>query len=224
MSGSDALPQPSGPVPRSPLPAPEGGAPSRRAEAEVHPAFLSRWSPRSFAPDPVAPEDLRSLFEAARWAPSSNNTQPWLFLYAQGPEGRARFLEGLHPRNRAWASRAPVLAYLLARTHLPGPPGSGPVPNPFARFDAGAAWMALALQAHFLGLSTHAIGGLRRPEVYSVLGVSPQDYDVIVGIAIGRSGEPTALPGELAAREHPSARKPLSAILHEGALGPPRAG
>ncbi len=219
MSDTLVLGSPPWPEPVDPLRKGPRNQLLRSPEARVHPVFLERWSPRSFIPEPIPPKELRSLFEAARWAPSANNVQPWLFLYAQRSEDRQRFLEGLHPRNRAWAARAPVLAYLLARTHLPGPEGTGPVPNPNARFDAGAAWMALALQARFLGLSTHAMGGLERPGVYSILGVSPEEFEILVGIAIGRSGDWDALPPDLAAREHPSSRKPLSAIYQEGPLG-----
>lgn len=130
----------------------------RIPEADVDAVFLDRWSPRSFRPDPLRPEQIQSLFEAARWAPSASNEQPWLFVYAVTAEDRARFAEGLVEWNRRWAPSAPLLGYILARTNLL----KGNKPNTTAHFDTGAAWMSLALQARRLGLHAHAMGGSRR--------------------------------------------------------------
>jgi nitroreductase len=188
----------------------------RPVEADVHPLFVERWSPRAFEDEPVAPEALRSLFEAARWAPSSANEQPWLFVYATTPAERAQFLPALLPMNRAWAERAPVLVFLFARKRFTQ---AGPFqgkPNPTALFDAGAAWMSLAAQAHLLGLSTHAMGGIDRAEASRRLGVSADEYEAVIGIAIGRRASPSTLAEPLASREVPSARRPLAEIAHQG--------
>lgn len=195
-------------------------APTRAPEAAVHPVFAERWSPRSFRDEPVPPEELRSLFEAARWAPSSNNEQPWLFLYATSPRDRERFSSALLEGNRVWATRAPVLAFLLAfkRSRYTDRP------NPMAVFDAGAAWMSLALQARLLGLDAHAMGGIDRSKAHEVLGVPRDEYDVVIGVAIGRRGDPSALPPALAERERPSPRRPLAEVAMEGSLGDSRAG
>jgi nitroreductase len=187
----------------------------RTPEATVDPIFVERWSPRSFLPDPIDPGTLRSLFEAARWAPSSANEQPWLFVYATRPEDRARFAEGLLEMNRGWASQAPVLVYLLTRQTIREGAWAGR-PNPHAQFDGGAAWMSLALAAHLAGLSAHAMGGIDREKASELLGVPPGEYDVQVAIAIGRRGPPSRLPAQVAARETPSPRRPLREIAVEG--------
>jgi len=105
--------------------------------------FLDRWSPRALSPEPISEHHLAALFEAARWAPSCYNEQPWLFLYATSMEDRQRFASALVEKNRAWASRAPLLVFLATRRHF----ASNGKPNRHAGFDAGAAWMALAIQA-----------------------------------------------------------------------------
>jgi len=188
------------------------GTVARQAEAPVDPLFLERWSPRSFQPDPVPREALRTLFEAARWAPSSSNEQPWLFLFATSPADRQVYASLLVEANRRWAERAPVLAFVLARRSFRA---SGKA-NRWAAFDSGAAWMALALQARRLGLDTHAMGGFDEEGVYQVLGVPKNEYGAMAAIAIGRRGDPAALPEGLADREQPSGRKPLAEVAIEG--------
>lgn len=193
-----------------------GASPTERPiEAAVDPMFVERWSPRSFLPEPVEEATLRSVFEAARWAPSSANEQPWLFLYATRPEDRARFLGGLLELNQAWAAAAPVLVYLLARRRVLDGPWAGQ-PNPTALFDSGAAWMSLALQAHRAGLAAHAMGGIDREKAAALLGVPTEEYEVVIAIALGRRGDPSRLPAPLAERERPSPRRPLSEVAIEG--------
>lgn len=189
--------------------------PSRESSTRVSPLFLNRWSPRSFRPDPVDPSELSALFEAARWAPSASNEQPWLFLYATTAADRARFAEGLVPGNRAWAAKAPALAFLLARRHLASSPATV---NPSASFDSGAAWMALAIQAELLGLSVHAMGGIDRDRVAELLRVPRDRFEILVGIAIGHRGDPADLPPMLRERETPSSRRELREVAIEGPL------
>jgi nitroreductase len=190
---------------------------ARPTEADVAPWFVHRWSPRSFTEEPVDPGQVRTLFEAARWAPSSANEQPWLFVYGTSPADRERLLQGLHPFNQAWAGKAPVLAFLFAR-RFRRDSDEASVPNPIARFDTGAAWMSLALQAELLGLSAHAMGGIEPDRVYEVTGVPKEEYEVMVGIAVGHRGEADRLPAPFAEREKPSPRRPLAEIARE--LGP----
>lgn len=189
----------------------------RRAEAEVDPRFLDRWSPRAFLPDPVPEESIRSLFEAARWAPSAMNEQPWLFLYAVSEEERARFLEPLVEGNRIWAKRAPLLLYVLARRTFE----ENGKPNRTALFDAGAAWVSLALETRRLGLYAHGMAGFDRKKAHEILGAPEEAYEVIAAVAVGRKGERNDLPEELAAREEPSGRKPLAAVARRGGLDGP---
>jgi nitroreductase len=191
----------------------------RVAEAAVDPIFIHRWSPRAFLSDPIDEGTILSLFEAARWAPSSNNEQPWKFVYATDPSDRARFAEGLMEMNRAWASKAPMLAYLLTRRKLTLGPWAGQ-PNPTAWFDAGAAWMSFALQAHLSGLSAHAMGGIDRDRLPELLGIDPEEYEVVIAIAVGRRGPPELLPPPIAARERPSPRRPLGEIAVAWGPGP----
>lgn len=181
----------------------------------VDPLFLHRWSPRAFTAEAVTEEEARSLFEAARWAPSASNEQPWLFLYARTPEDRARFLPGLVEFNQMWAKDAPLLVFLFARKFARN--GEEPDrPNPTAKFDAGAAWMSFALQAELLGLSAHAMGGIDPERIYAITGVPASRYDVVAAVAVGHRGSPAQLAPMFAAREQPSSRLPQDQIVAEG--------
>src|SRR5262245_53806068 len=126
-------------------------AAARVPEVPVEAQFTARWSPRAFAPTPVTKEQLATLFEAARWAPSCYNEQPWLVGYATSAADRERMLVLLVEGNRSWASKAPVLGIAFARRNFT----HNGKPNRWGPFDTGAASFALALQAHALGLATH---------------------------------------------------------------------
>lgn len=191
----------------------EDTANPRRPEADADLQFRDRWSPRSFADEPIPDEHVQALFEAARWAPSSANSQPWLFVFARNADDRARFTAALNPGNQKWAGRAPLLMFVLSRKTSER---SGK-PLTHHWFDAGAAWMSLALQARKLGLYAHAMGGFDRDRAYEATGASPDDYDVIAAVAVGRRGDPANLPDEdLREREKPSERKALAEIVREG--------
>jgi len=187
-------------------------APGRVPDAAVDPVFPGRWSPRAFSPRAVPAEALDSIFEAARWAPSSFNDQPWLFFFARQPEDLARFRGWLHEFNQSWANQAPVLIFVAARRHF----AHNGTPNRVAVFDSGAAWMSLALQAHELGLVTHGMAGIDVEKVHRELGLSPEQYEVIAAIALGYPGDPATLPEQLREREVPSGRKPRAEIAIEG--------
>ncbi len=184
----------------------------RTPEVEVDSQFTDRWSPRAFLPDPIPERQLQSLFEAARWAPSCANEQPWLFLYATTAADRARFASALTPRNQVWTARAPVLLFVLARRRF----ARSGKPNRHAAFDAGAAWVSLALQARKLGLHAHGMAGFSEEKAYEILQVPEPEYEVMAAIALGRRGDPGQLPQDMAAREVPSTRKPLSEVAREG--------
>lgn len=184
----------------------------RVPEAAVDRMFIERWSPRSFLPEPLRPEEVRALFEAARWAPSASNEQPWFFVYAVSEEDRRRFAATLVEWNQRWAPSAPLLGYILARRNLAGKAR----PNATALFDAGAAWMSLTLQAHQLGLHVHGMGGFDREKAIAALGVPSDHYEIITAFAVGRRGDPAALPEDLREREVPSLRKPLAEVAAEG--------
>lgn len=199
------------PAPAADLPITPPAADARQPEAPVAPIFLARRSTRAYAERPVAEETLRTVLEAARWAPSSNNLQPWLFVHAATPARRAAFLEGLHPFNRRWAERAPVLVYLFARTS-----DDDGHPNAYAEFDAGAAWMSLSLQATALGLSAHAMGGILKDRMPAIAGVDPAEYRPLAAIALGYPLPEAEVPEALRASERPTPRRPLDAVARAG--------
>ncbi len=186
--------------------------PGRVPDAAVDPIFPARWSPRAFSARPVPREALDSVFEAARWAPSSFNDQPWLFLYAREPEDLARFRGLLVEFNQTWANQAPVLIFVAARRHF----AHNGTPNRVAVFDAGAAWMSLALQAHRLGLATHGMAGIEVEKAHAVLGLPKEQYEIIAAIALGYPGDAATLPESLREREVPSGRKPRAEVAVEG--------
>ena len=184
----------------------------RIPEAEVGCMFYDRWSPRSFLPEPVPEHQLLSLFEAARWAPSCFNEQPWLFLYATGTVDRKRFASLLVEKNREWASAAPVLMFVIARRCFSA---TGKV-NRYALFDAGAAWVSLAFQARRLGLYAHAMGGFDREKAFAVLDVPKDKYEIIAAVALGRKGPASQLSPDIEEVEKPNTRKSLSEVYIEG--------
>lgn len=184
----------------------------RTPEVEVDSMFYDRWSPRAFRNDPIPDQQLQSLFEAARWSPSCYNQQPWLFVYATGREDKERFVSALMERNQLWAQHAPILIFCFTRKVFTQ---TGKV-NRHAPFDAGAAWMALALQARKLGLYAHAMAGFSQQKAFEITGVSPEEYEAMAAIAVGRRGFVSKLPNDLAAMEFPNMRKPLAEVAYEG--------
>jgi len=189
---------------------------SRQSDYSVHPQFIERWSPRSFTGEPIAQEELFALFEAARWAPSANNSQPWRFVYTTRDSSNWKaFLDLLIESNQRWATRASALIILLSKTQHLRPGNDQPTPLFSHTLDAGAAWAHLALQAEHSGWRSHAIGGFDRDRARQLLGV-PDDYKVEIAIAIGRQAERHYLPVELQEREQPSPRHPVQALVAEG--------
>jgi len=184
---------------------------SRVAEHPIDPLFLHRWSPRAMSGAPVARDDLLRLLEAARWAPSSGNGQPWRFAYAlAGGPDFPRFFEALVEGNRAWCARAGALLVLASRTVR-----AGGKPSPTHAFDAGAAWMSFALQGSLMGLVVHAMAGFDGERARAAASVPPELH-VNCMIAVGHPGPAEALPESLRAREAPSGRDPVSAFAFEG--------
>lgn len=181
--------------------------------------ILARWSPRAFDASALDAETLAAVFEAARWAPSAYNAQPWRFVYAlrDTPEWEG-LLSALLPFNAAWAQNASALIFILSDTLITPPGGGAAVAATSNSFDAGAAWGLLALQATKLGLHTHAMGGFDRGLAAEVLG-SGDRFRIEAAVAIGRLGDPASLPETLRAREAPSARLELEEIAFHGRLG-----
>lgn len=189
---------------------------SRQTSHPIDPLFTRRWSPRAFTGEEITEPQLLGLIEAARWAPSAFNAQPWRFLYARrDTPAWAPLFETLGEFNRGWAQRAAALVLVLSRTRWV-PPGKTDVqPIGSHSFDAGAAWASLAFQATLSGWHAHAMAGFDRERARAVLGV-PDDHAIEAVVAIGRLGDKAVLPQALQDREQPSARLPLSAIAAEG--------
>jgi nitroreductase len=185
----------------------------RKSTYEIDPVFIDRWSARSFQEKEIPKETLLGLFEAARWAPSANNNQPWRFIVASTPEDRERFHSFINPGNLAWCAKAPVLVAVLSKTITEN--GSSYRTH---GFDAGAAWVSLALQATKSGLITHPMGGFDRNKARTELQV-PEEYELQIVVAIGYQGEKSDLSEELQEREKPSDRRPLQDLLSEGTFG-----
>jgi nitroreductase len=193
---------------------------SRTADHPIDALFLERWSPRAFTGEPIAERDLFTLFEAARWAPSSYNSQPWRFLYARrDTEHWPQFVSLLNAFNQSWASNAAALVILVSKTTMLPTGSDKEVPSRTHAMDAGAAWGYLALQAARLGWAAHGMAGFDVERTAVELGV-PADHRVEAAIAIGRPGPKSLLSEALAAREQPSGRLPLSRLVSEGRFAP----
>ncbi|SFK23308.1 nitroreductase family protein [Methylocapsa palsarum] len=188
---------------------------SRAADYPVEPFFLNRWSPRAFTGEAIPDADLRTIFEAARWAPSSFNAQPWRFIYARrDTPAFATFTGLLSEFNRSWAKNAAVLAVVVSKTTITVGKNE-PSPSRSHSFDAGAAWAYLALEASLLGYGTHGMGGFDHVRAAKELKV-PDDYRVEIALALGRPGDKSILPEALAAREKPNGRNSQSDFVFEG--------
>ena len=175
----------------------------RSAAYPIHPQFIDRWSPRSFMEYDMPLEELRSLLEAARWSPSCANEQPWLFYCALGQEKVNQYLPLLEEGNQVWVKQASALLFLGARKIF----SESKKPNLLCKFDAGAAWMSLTLQAQALGLATHAMSGIKSDAIYEMLKINRIEVSIICAIAVGKRGSADLLPEALKIREKPNNRK-----------------
>src|SRR5260221_6542786 len=186
-------------------------------DVELHDLIRNRWSPRAFAEKVVAPDVLRSLFEAARWAPSSNNEQPWVYLGAtkDDPENFAKMLVELVEFNASWANHCPVLALSVAhlKTQREGKP------NRVALHDVGSATAQLTVEANARGLQVHQMAGFDAEKARQTFAI-PADWEPVAAMAIGDPGNPDLLPEKLRDRElGPRTLKPLSEFVMTGGWG-----
>jgi nitroreductase len=183
----------------------------------IHELLRQRWSPRSFDTRAVEPEKLRSLFEAARWAASSFNAQPWYYIVAtkDNPENFNRVLESFVEFNRGWAQSAPAVGLSVAALSFE----RNGEKNRHALHDVGQASANLALQAAALGLEVHQMAGIlpdKARELFSI----PEGHKVVAGFAVGYPGDPALLPEKLRERElAPRVRKPLNSFVFSGKWG-----
>lgn len=185
------------------------------ADHEIHPLIAGRWSPRAFDPEArLRPEEMARLFEAARWAPSSSNTQPWAYVYGlAGTPAFAALLACLSAGNQTWAGRAAALVVACCRDVA-----DDGRPLGHAEHDLGLSLAMLMVQAEAMGLMTHAMGGFDREKARAALAV-PEGWRPKTAIAVGRPGDPALLDearrkGELGPRQP---RRPVTAFAFEGA-------
>lgn len=188
----------------------------RQADHAIDPQFTARWSPRSFADTPMTEAQVMSLLEAARWAPSASNQQPARFAWGlRGDNAFAAMLDGLVPFNQAWAKEAAALIVVASKV---GSEKNGEVvANVWHAFDAGAAWMSLALQAEAMGLVAHAMGGFEAAKLGPALGL-PDGYALHAVVAVGTQGPAEALPESTRAREFPSPRRAVAEVSGHGRI------
>jgi nitroreductase len=189
---------------------------SRTTDYLIDPLFLQRWSPRSFTGTPIPEYELFTILEAARWAPSAFNSQPWRFIYARrDTEHWPRLLGLLTDSNQVWAKNASVLIILASKTTVLPRGAEKEVPSWSHSVDAGAAWCSLALQAERSGWAAHGMVGFDKERAARELGV-PEGFRVEIAIAIGKKGDKSLLPEALQAREVQSDRVPLRELVAEG--------
>jgi nitroreductase len=188
---------------------------SRHSPFPIDTFFLDRWSPRAFSDDSIPEETMLTLLEAAHWAPSSGNNQPWRFIYARRDTAEwPALLDLLTPGNQRWAKNAAALVIFVSKTFRVATDGSHKPAYTHA-FDTGAAWFSLAAQAMRLGFHAHGMEGVDRDKAMAVLGI-PEGYRVEAAAAIGRIAPASTLPDDLATREAPSQRRPLSEVAFAG--------
>jgi nitroreductase len=192
------------------------------ADHPIHDLLKTRWSPLAFADLPVSSADLHTLFEAARWSPSSFNDQPWFFIVGAKNGDRETYEKLLScavPGNAAWASTAPVLLLAVARNTF----AHNGAENRFAQYDTGQAVGTLSVQATHLGLMLHQMGGYDADKARDIFGI-PDGYSPLALIALGYEGDPNAFADEKLRDRHNTSvrtRKPLTDFVLSGTWGTP---
>ena len=186
----------------------------RTPDHDVDELVLNRWSPRAMSGEALEESELMRLFEAARWAPSSYNGQPWRFLYARrDTPAWQTFFDLMVEFNQGWTKDAAVLLVALSANTYE----HNGAPNGTHSFDAGAAWQNLALQGARMGLVVHGMSGFDYDRARKALNV-PEDHTVEAMVAIGKPGRVEDLPEGMREKEAPSGRKPVSDFVREGAF------
>jgi len=188
------------------------GSEIRKADYPIDKLFLDRWSSRAFSAESMTEEELLPLFEAARWAPSSNNEQPWRFIYShrETPNWN-KFFECLNDFNKIWCKNASVLVCLIAKRTFT----KDNKPNRNHMSDAGAAWENLALQANLSGYIAHGMAGYNIEKTRKNLNI-PEDYEIVHMIAIGKPGELEMIPERMQKSENPNNRNPVKGFVFKG--------
>lgn len=190
------------------------GSEIRKPDYPVDRLFVDRWSPRAMSGAEIPVKEIMVLIEAARWAPSSYNNQPWRILFARR-ETRywPQFLDLLNSSNRVWAEHAGVLLVFVSKTTLDHD-GTDSITH---SFDAGAAWENFALQGYLNGYVVHGMQGFDYERARCELGI-PDGFRVEMMAAVGKPGDPGSLPDHLHKKEMPNMRKRLDEIACEGSF------
>jgi nitroreductase len=189
---------------------------ARQADHPIDPQFLSRWSPRAFSDAAMQETEMLRLLEAARWAPSASNLQPARFAWGlRGDAAFAGILAALVPFNQEWAKAAAGLVVVASRPY--SEKNGAEVANVWHGFDAGAAWMSIALQAQSMGLIAHAMGGFDGPALAAAVRL-PAGYALHAVVAVGVQGLAESLPEGLRAREMPNGRRRLAEVAAHGTV------
>ncbi|MGK5595057.1 MAG: nitroreductase family protein [Parachlamydiaceae bacterium] len=185
---------------------------NRKSQYPIQPLILSRVSSRAFSEEHLSEEELMALFEAARWAPSSYNHQPWRFVYVRrGDKEWEKLFNVLVEFNQSWCDQADTLVAVISRQNFE----HNNKPARTASFDAGAAWMGLALEAHARNLVAHAMEGFDYGALKKSLNI-PDHFKIEAMIAIGKVGDKNTLSQTLQEREEPTQRRPIEEIVSRG--------
>jgi len=188
------------------------GSETRKADYPIDNLFLDRWSPRAMSGEEIGERDLMVLLEAARWAPSSYNNQPWRILYARRQsEHWPLFFNLLVEANKVWARNASALLLFISKTTF----DHNGQPSITHSFDTGAAWENFALQGSLKGYVVHGMQGFDYDRAKKVLGI-PDGFQIEAMAAVGKSGQKELLPEEIQRRESPSNRRELLDTICEG--------
>lgn len=184
---------------------------ARKFRYNIMTEIRERWSSRAFRDLEVKEEDLMAILEAASYAPSCFNEQPWRFILASTSEELKTMRSLLVDSNYVWAKNAPVLIAIIAKKNFDYNNNL----NRWHQFDAGTAWGYLSLEAWRRGYLTHAMGGFRKGEALKQLNI-PEDYELITIVALGVYGNKENLPEELQLKDIPNERKPLEELIYRG--------
>jgi nitroreductase len=188
---------------------------TRTSEFPIDAFFLDRWSPRAFTDETMDRETMLTILDAAHWAPSSGNNQPWRFVYGlRGTPAFSAILDLLVPGNQKWAQNAAALMIIVSKTYRVSSNGERKEAYTHS-YDTGAAWFSVICQAMKLGYHAHGMEGFDKEKAVGVLDL-PEGFRVEAAAAIGRMADKSTLPEDLQEREVPSKRKPVSDFAFEG--------
>lgn len=180
----------------------------REFNYDIMQEIKERWSPRAFDEQKIDSDDIMAILEAARYAPSCFNEQPWRFFVGDNEEKLNKLRNILTLSNQEWANHAPVLILIASKKTFERNKKN----NRWNQFDAGTAWGFMSLEAQKRGLITHAMGGFSREKAYEELNIS-HEYDLLAVVAVGKYGNKNSLSKELQEREHPDIRKSIEELL-----------